>query len=158
MHGLEGGLRIKGGIHAIEFTYQGAYQSAKATGTSSGGTSYSDILKLYIHSAGIGYQISEGIFGLGTDLQYQWYRFKFEDSQASAKLKNLQKMPAFKFYLMLNLNGGKGVDMCLQPYMVLPLKSYKLNPLSQLLNLESTHEENKWVRYGLSVLFYNGEN
>jgi hypothetical protein len=157
MHGIETGLRLKTGIHAFELTYQGAYQVLTAKGTSSTGENYADKIKFAVHSTALGYQISEGIFGMGTDLQYQWYRFKYEPGQSQAVYKNVQRMLGFKFYLMFTLKGDKSVDMALQPYMVLPVKDYQLDPVNHILGLEETHERDKWIRYGITILFYNGE-
>lgn len=157
LHGFETGLRLKGGIHALELTYQGAYQSFKATGlTASMGDPYTDKLGFAIHSAAIGYQLGEGILGLGTDLQYQWYKAKYEAGQTQTKYKDVQNMLGFKFYLMLTLRGGNGVDMALQPYLLFPTKIYSLDPLSHIFGVETAESQDKWTRYGITVLFYNG--
>ena len=157
MHGLETGLRLKGGIHALELTYQGAYKSFKASGLNPpSGATYTDKLKYAVHSAAVGYQIADGGFGLGIDLQSQWYKFKIESGQTQVKSKNVQHMMSYKFYMMITLHGDKNVDLAFQPYMVLPIKYYDLQPISEILGLEEGGGKDRWIRYGLSVLFYNG--
>ena len=156
LHGFEAGLRFKRRVHALELTYQGAYQSFKATGQSVDGTAYTDKLKYAVQSAAIGYQIGERLFGLGTDLQYQWYRVKFESGQTSAKMIDVQHMMGLKFYLIFTLKGDNTVDMSIQPYMVLPFQYYNLDPLSKIFGVEATSGQDKWIRYGLTVSFYNG--
>jgi len=73
MHGFEAGLRFKADIHAFEVTYQNAYQRLQAKGDHNDGTGpYSDKIRLGIQSGAIGYQVTGEVFGMGTDLQYQW--------------------------------------------------------------------------------------
>ncbi|MEO5906739.1 MAG: hypothetical protein ABIQ11_08435 [Saprospiraceae bacterium] len=155
LHGLEAGLRWKGGTSALEITYQAAYKSTKASGVN-GTEVFDDVLKLFIHSAALGYQYSDGLFGIGTDLQYQLYRTKFTNGLEANSFLHKQKMTALKFYLMLTLKGGKGVDMALQPYYVLPFDEYDLVPLAQDLQVVVS-ENQKLSRFGLTVLFYNGK-
>ena len=157
LHGLETGLRFKGGVHAFELTYQGAYKAFKANGlNSTTSATYTDKLKYAVHSVAAGYQLGSEGFGLGIDLQSQWYKFKYESGQTQAKSKNVQHMMSYKFYLMFTLHGDKNVDLALEPYMVLPTKYYNLEPISQVLGLEESVGKDKWIRYGLTVLFYNG--
>jgi hypothetical protein len=157
LHGLEAGLRLKAGVHALEFTYQGAYKSFKANGiNSSTDANYTDKMKYAVHSVAAGYQLGDGPFGLGIDLQNQWYKFKYESGQTQRVSKNVQHMMSYKFYLMITLHGDKNVDLAFQPYMVLPTKYYDLQPISQILGLEEGVGRDKWIRYGLTVLFYNG--
>jgi hypothetical protein len=157
LHGFEGGLRFKGGPHALEITYQIGYQQLKAKGDANGGTSpYLDKIWLAVHSGGIGYQATGELFGAGVDLQYQWYRTRVELENAETKFKDIQKMLGMKFYLMFTLKGSGNIDAVLQPYYILPFDSYNPDPLSQFLNQVPGPESKKWARFGLSVLFYNG--
>lgn len=155
LHGLEAGLRWKGGTSALEVTYQAAYKATKASGLN-GTESFEDALKLFIHSAALGYQFSDGLYGFGTDVQYQFYRTKLTSGLDGQTFLHKQKMPALKFYLMLTLRGGKGVDMAVQPYYVLPFDEYDLSQLAQDLQVEVS-ENKKMSRFGLTVLFYNGK-
>lgn len=155
MHGFEAGLRFKSGFNALEFSYQGGYQSLKAEGKN-GDVIYTDKLRFAIHSLAVGYQASDRLWGLGTDLQYQFYKTKFTAGLPVEDFKNWQSMLALKFYLMLTLKGRKGVDMALQPYYVLPFKEYDPDPLAQYLNVEPITSHDRWHRFGISLLFYNG--
>lgn len=157
LHGFEGGLRYKKDIHAIELTYQGAGKGFKADGIAPGTTNaYSDKIKYAIQSIGLGYQLGQGAFGFGTDLQYQWYKFSYTNGISGDEHKNFQQMTAFKFYLMVTLKGHSGIDFAIQPYMILPSKEYDLNPIAQILGRDSGGVKEKWIRYGLTVLFYDG--
>ena len=156
MHGFEMGVRFKGGLHALELTYQGGYQILKAEEILAG-TTYTDRLRFSIHSGAVGYQIGDGAFGLGTDVQYQWYKSKYEDESADTSTKVGQEMFAFKFYLMFVLQGANNIDMAIQPYMVLPTKYYDPAPLSEVLGIEDNFQQDKWIRYGITLLFYNGQ-
>lgn len=157
MHGFEAGFRFKMDVHAFELTYQNAYQPLKAKGDlNSGNGPYTDKIKLGIQTGAIGYQVTGEVFGLGTDLQYQWYISKVELDGAPEKFKHVQKMLALKFYLMFTLKGSGGIDAALQPYFVLPFDTYDLDPLSLYLNQAEGPSGKKWIRFGLSVLFYNG--
>ncbi len=155
LHGLEAGLRWKGGPSALEITYQASYKSTKASGLN-GTEPYDDVFKLFLHSAAIGYQYADGLFGFGTDVQYQYYRTKFTSGLDARTFLYEQKMPALKFYLMLTLRGGKGVDMAVQPYYVLPFKEYDLETLAQDLQAEASSNR-KLSRFGVTILFYNGK-
>ena len=156
LHGLEAGLRYKADLHAVELTYQAAYQTLKATGNITG-QEYTDKMKFAIHNLAIGYQVADRAFGAGTDLQYQFYRVKFTPGLNENVFRNDQNMLALKFYFMIILKGGKGVDMSIQPYFILPFESVDLSPTAQYLQVELTETQARWKRFGLSVLFYNGE-
>lgn len=157
MHGIELGFRFKAGIHAFEISYQNAYQLLQAKGELMDGSgSYRDKIRLGIQSGAIGYQVTGEVFGMGTDLQYQWYTTKVDLDAATEQFKYVQNMLALKFYMMFTLEGNGGIDASLQPYYVLPFDTYDLNPLSQYLNQEAGPGGKKWTRFGLSVLFYNG--
>jgi len=111
---------------------------------------------LGIQSGAIGYQVTGDFFGIGTDLQYQWYTTKVDLESATEKFQYVQNMLALKCYMMFTLEGSGGIDASLQPYIVLPFDSYNLDPLSIYLNQEAGPVGKKWTRFGLSVLFYNG--
>ena len=155
LHGFEAGLRLKADLHAFELTYQAAYQGSRAI-TSILGQEITDRLQFAIHSAAIGYQVSDRIFGAGTDLQYQFYKTKFTAGENGNNFKNIQNMLGLRFYLMFTLKGRQGVDMALKPYYVLPFKEYDISPLAQYLQLEPSDTKERWNRFGLTVLFYNG--
>jgi len=156
-HGFEAGLRGKVGMHALELTYQGANKALHATGSFPGtANEYTDKLSFSTQSGAIGYQAGNGFWGFGTDLQYQFYKVKYVDEEANTTFKNKQDMMAFKFYLMLTFSGNSDIDFVMQPYMVLPTKSYDLVPLSEMLKTEMDAGNDKWIRYGLTLLFYNG--
>lgn len=156
LHGLETGLRYKSDLHAIEFTYQGSFKTLKATG-SNGTENFTDKLRFAVHSLALGYQVSDRKFGAGTDIQYQFYKTRFTPSQVNDEYRNVQTMLAMKLYLMLTLTGDNGVDMAIQPYYVLPFNTYDTGPLAQYLQLEPSARQNRWKRFGFTVLFYNGE-
>lgn len=158
MHGLEAGLRYKFGAGAFEATYQGSVQQLRAQDDIPGTKDvYSDRIKFGIHSGAIGYQISGQVIGFGTDLQYQWYRTKVIYGLTEDTHKDLQNIFALKVYLMASLTGNKGVDIAVQPYWVMPFDEYDLNPLNQFLNQDGDPGSEKWTRFGLTILFYNGE-
>ena len=158
MHGLEAGGRYKFGAGAFELTYQGSFQQLRAEGDIAGTKDvYSDRIKFGIHSAAIGYQLSGPVFGFGTDLQYQWYRTKVIYGLTDETQKDIQNMFALKVYLMATLTGNKGVDIALQPYWLSPFQEYNLEPLNEFLNQEGDPGSEKWTRFGLTILFYNGE-
>ena len=113
-------------------------------------------MRFAIHSGAVGYQLTGERGGIGADLQYQWYINKVDLAQEEEEFKNSQSMFATKLYLMLNFPGRRGVDLALQPYVVLPLKSYDLAPLNQYLQQEESLADDKWVRFGLTLMFYNG--
>ncbi|MDQ3017522.1 MAG: hypothetical protein M3R25_12475 [Bacteroidota bacterium] len=156
LHGFEAGIRFRTGIHSFELTYQGAYQSVKAEGQVND-EAYVDKIKVAVHSGAIGYQLSDGLFGIGADLQYQFYKDKFENGSTGEKFKDVQKMTGLKGYLQFTFEGGQGVDMVLQPYMILPFKDFDAQPLARYLQVENDREKEKWIRYGISILFYNGQ-
>lgn len=157
LQGFEAGLRYKKDIHAIEITYQSAGKGFKADGIAPvTAKSYSDKIKYAIQSVGLGYQLGQGAFSLGTDLEYQWYKFTYTNGISGDEHKNFQHMTAFKFYLMVTLKGNEGIDFAIQPYMILPTKEYDLTPVAQILGKDTGSGNEKWIRYGLTVLFYNG--
>jgi len=156
LHGFEVGLRMKSEVNALELTYQGAYRTLRAQGQAVDLT-FTDKMNFSVHSIALGYQASSDVFGLGADLQYQFYKTKVTSEQDGNSFRNGQNMPAIKLYLMLTLQGGKGVDMAIQPYYVYPFKLYDLQPLnnftgSGIINPASE----RWNRFGVTILFYNG--
>ena len=158
MHGIEAGLRYKFGAGAFEVTYQGAFQQMRAEDDIPGTKEvYSDRIKFGIHSAALGYQVSGQVFGFGTDLQYQWYRTKVIHGLTEDSQREIQNMFALKVYLMATLKGNKGVDIAIQPYWVSPFDEYSLEPLNNFLGQEGDPGSEKWTRFGLTILFYNGE-
>jgi len=158
LHGFETGLRVKSGVSAFEITYQNGYQRLRAKGDLNGGTMpFTDEIKISVQSAGIGYYASGEIFGMGTDVQYQWYRTKVELADPVIKFRDIQEMWAMKFYCVLTLRGSGGIDAALQPYFILPFGKYDHDPLSLFLNQETGPAAKKWNRFGLSFLFYNGD-
>lgn len=158
MHGIEAGLRYKFGAGALEATYQASFQQLRAEGDIPGTKDvYSDRIKFGIHSGALGYQVSGQVIGFGTDLQYQWYRTKVIYGLTEDTHKDVQNMLALKFYLMATLTGNKGVDIAIQPYWLIPFDEYNLNPLNTFLNQDADPGSEKWTRFGLSILFYNGE-
>ena len=157
MHGIEIGFRFKSDVHAFEITYQNAYELLKAKGDLHDGNGpYTDKIRLGIQSGAIGYQVTGEVFGVGADLQYQWYTSKVDLKNATDKFKHTQNMLALKCYLMFTLEGSGVVDAALQPYFVLPFDNYDLDPLSQYLNQKAGPAGKKWTRFGVSILFYNG--
>lgn len=157
MHGIEAGLRFKSDIHALELTYQVGYQPLKAKGDPNDGSqSYTDVIRFNLHSAGIGYQATGPKYGFGTDIQYQWYRTHVEFERADEIFRDVQNLMSLKIYPMITLQGSKGIDVVLQPYVVFPFKAYDLAPLSQYLEQEPSQIKDKWTRFGLTMLFYNG--
>lgn len=156
MHGFDVGLRMKSDIHAFELDYQGAFRALRAKGQS-GDLTFTDKMNFTIHAFGIGYQASDGIFGIGSDMQYQFYKARITSELDGNSFKNVQDMLALKLYAMLTLKGRKGVDMALQPYFILPFKHYDLQPLKDFI-LEGGFlpEQEKWKRFGITLLFYNG--
>jgi len=158
MHGIEAGLRYKFGAGALEATYQASFQQLRAEDDIPGTKEvYSDRIKFGIHSGALGYQISGQVIGFGTDLQYQWYRTKVIYGLTEDTHKDIQNMLALKFYLMATLTGNKGVDIAIQPYWLMPFDEYNLNPLNTFLNQDGDPGSEKWTRFGLTILFYNGE-
>ena len=156
VHGFEAGLRLKSDMHALEFTYQGGYQTLKATYPGMTET-LTDRMKFGIHALALGYQVSDDIWGFGTDLQYQLYKTRFLPAEPGGDFKDVQNMLALKFYLMLTLKGGKGADMALQPYYILPFKGYDYKPLAERLQVDAPSATEKWTRFGITILFYNGQ-
>jgi len=156
LHGFEVGLRMKSEGNALELTYQGAYRTLRAQGQAADLT-YTDKMNFSVHSIALGYQATSGIFGLGADFQYQFYKTKVTSEQDGNAFRNGQKMTAIKPYLMLTLRGGKGVDMAIQPYYVHPFKKYELQPFNDFVGSGIAHPAaERWNRFGVTVLFYNG--
>ena len=157
MHGFDTGLRYKSGPNAFELSYLGAYRHLRAEYPNPlGGNQLVDKLKFDVHSAGFSYQLSEGYFGGGVEIQYQWYVTKATLTQPDRKFKDVQKMWGTKLYLMLILGGAGDVALVIEPYYIIPHGTYDSQPLQQFLETPSTQDQNKWTRFGISFLFYNG--
>lgn len=156
LHGFEAGLRLKADVHALELTYQGAYQSLKGSYIDAD-QEFTDRIRFTMQSVAIGYQASDRKFGAGTDLQYQFYKVKFLPEQSGNDYRNIQNMFALKFYFIFTFKGRQGVDIALQPYYILPFKEYDLQPLAQRLQVEPSPTNDRWNRFGLTILFYNGK-
>lgn len=157
VHGVEVGLRFKSDIHAFELNYQGGYQRIKAKGDANGGTEpYTDKLRISVNSAGLGYNVTGEVFGMGAEAQYQWYQTRVELTQEAREFNHVQNMWALKVYCMFTLHGQNSIDAQLQPYYILPFDHYDLEPLSQFLNNEPGPAGERWTRIGISMLFYNG--
>jgi hypothetical protein len=157
MHGFDAGLRYKAGASAFELSYIGAYRHLRAEYPNPlGGDPLVDKLKFDVHSIGLSYQLSEGYFGIGAELQYQWYVTKATLTQPNRKFKDVQEMWGTKLYLMLILEGSGDVSLVIEPYYIIPSGTYDSKPLQQFLETPTTQDQNKWTRFGISFLFYNG--
>ena len=159
LHGFEAGLRWKTGVHALELTYLGGYQRLRATATNpSGGEDLTDKLKFNVHSAGIAYQISRDFIGAGFEMQRQWYITGAEVKQPDLNFKHTQAMWAKQVYLMFNFEGSGSVSMTIKPYYIFPSEAYDCLPLRDFLETNGSDLElNKWNRFGVTLLFYNGQ-
>lgn len=155
MHGFQAGMRYKANEHGIELYYQGAYQTLKAEGTNAG-ENFTDKFRFAVHAIGLGYQASSRVFGAGTNLQYQFYKSKFIPETGGSPFRDVQQMWAFKFYLMFMLQGNNSVDLSLQPFFILPLSSYDLDPLARFTGSDLSSNDDRWKRFGISLVFYNG--
>lgn len=155
MHGFQAGIRYKANEHGVELYYQGAYQTLKAEGNI-GGEDFTDKFRFAVHAIGFGYQASSSFFGAGTNIQYQFYKAKFIPETGASGFRDLQKMWALKFYLMVILQGNNSVDMSLQPFFILPLTSYDLDPLARFAGSDLNSNNDRWKRFGISLVFYNG--
>jgi hypothetical protein len=157
MHGFDAGLRYKSGISAFELSYLGAYRHLKEYYPNpAGGSNLADKLKFDVHSAGFSYQLSDGYFGAGAELEYQWYVTKAQLTQPDRKFKDVQEMWATKLYLMLILEGSGDVTLIIEPYYIIPHGTYDSQPLQEYLETTSNPSQNKWTRLGISFMFYNG--
>ncbi len=85
---LKPDLRFKSDVHAFEITYQNAYQRFKADGETE--WMEAGLIRTRsdwaIHSGAIGYQVTGEVFGIGTDLQYQWYTDKGRSGQCDREI------------------------------------------------------------------------
>jgi hypothetical protein len=157
VHGFDAGVRFKSGPHALEISYLGGYRHLLArTNNPAGGSDFVDKLIFDTESFGFGYQLSDGNFGIGADLQYQWYYTKAKLTLPDRNFKNVQEMWATKLYLMLILEGSGSVTAVIEPYYILPTKGYNAQPLQEYLETTIHPSDNRWTRFGLSFLFYNG--
>lgn len=157
MHGFEAGLRYKSGPHAFELSYMGAYRHFRGYFTNpNGGNDLYDKIGFDIHAGGLGYQLSDGFFGIGADLQYQWYVTKSELILPYRTFKEVQTMWATKIYMMLILEGSSNVHFVLEPYYVIPSGTYDSRPLQQFLETNVSQDQHRWDRWGITLLFYNG--
>jgi hypothetical protein len=158
VHGFELGARFKSGAHALELVYQGGYQVLNAEGDANGGSApYKDKMRFSVQGAAIGYQVTGEVAGIGAELQYQWYTNKVDLGLTDENFKNVQTTMGLRVYLVFIVPGSRGVDLAIQPYMVIPLDTYDLVPLSQYLQQEPNTARDKWTRFGLTVSFYNGQ-
>jgi hypothetical protein len=157
MHGFDAGIRYKSGLHAFELTYGGAYRHLRGyLANPSGGNDLYDRVNFDVHSLGLGYQLAEGLFGLGAELQYQWYITKSELILPYESFKDVQTMWATKVYLMLILGGSGDISLVISPYYIIPGGTYDAQPLQQFLETTPEAKQNKWNRLGISFIFYNG--
>ena len=158
LHGFELGIRFKSESNAFELSYQGAYQNTKAKGDFNGGSEpFTDKLRFQTHSMGAGYQLCGDRAGIGAEFLYQWYITKAEWSPGPAKFKDVQNMTATRVYFMVIFPGIHGVDFVVEPYYLLPFDDYDPSPLAQFAELSGPYGQDNWSRFGISLLFYNGE-
>ncbi len=157
LHGIEVGMRYKNHVQALELSYQGAYQRLQATGTHvDNNVNFTDKIRVAIHSGCLGYHLSGDVVGAGAELQFQWYHTKANVYPREETLKHVQAMTGYSFFMLFTLSGRHAIDMVLKPYVILPGKRYDLDPLLQYSGVKVDVPHQKWTRFGLSVLFYNG--
>jgi len=157
VHGFDFGLRFKSGSHALELSYLGGYRHLLGTNPNPGGGSdIKDKLIFDTESFGLGYQLSDDHFGLGAELQYQFYYTKAKLTLPEMNFKDVQEIWATKLYLMLILEGSGSVTAVIEPYYILPTKGYNAEPIQEFMEVSLQPSQNKWTRFGLSFLFYNG--
>jgi hypothetical protein len=157
VHGFDIGVRFKSGPHAFEIGYLGGYRHLVAhINNPAGGDDLKDKLIFDTESFGLGYQLSDDHFGIGAELQYQFYYTKAKLKLPEVSFKDVQEMWATKLYLMFILEGSGSVTAVIEPYYILPSKGYDPQPLQQFMETTINPSQNKWTRFGLSFLFYNG--
>lgn len=157
LHGIEVGMRYRNHVQAIELSYQGGYQRLQALGTHvDNNANFTDKIRLTVHSACVGYQLTGDVVGVGAEWQFQWYQTKAEIFPREQTLKHVQSMNGYSVFMLFTLSGRKAIDMVLKPYLIIPDKPYNLDPLIQYSGAEIHLPHKKWTRFGISVLFYNG--
>jgi hypothetical protein len=141
----------------LNFLILGGYRHLLGTNPNPGGGSdIKDKLIFDTESFGLGYQLSDDHFGLGAELQYQFYYTKAKLTLPEMNFKDVQKIWATKLYLMLILEGSGSVTAVIEPYYILPTKGYNAQPIQEFMEVSLQPSQNKWTRFGLSFLFYNG--
>lgn len=157
VHGFDVGVRFKSGAHALELGYLGGYRHLIAhINNPAGGNDLKDKLIFDTQAACMGYQLSDEHFGIGAELQYQWYITKAKLTLPDRSFKDVQEMWATKLYLMVILEGSGSVTAVIEPYVILPTKGYNAQPIQEYMETTINSSQNKWTRFGLSFLFYNG--
>lgn len=159
IHGFEAGFRYKTDVHGFELGYLGGYQKLEARGTRMPDLlEFTDKIKVGVHVAVVGYQVSGKIFGLGAELHHQWYRTRADIAGRSPAFEHTQTMLAYSIYSLITVAGENGIDLAIKPYIVIPDKPYDHDPLQRYNGSEILiSKREKWIRYGISILFYNGE-
>ncbi|HJW29836.1 MAG TPA: hypothetical protein VJ508_11425 [Saprospiraceae bacterium] len=157
LHGFEAGLRYKTSIHAFELTYLGGYQKLNASGISpTDQSTFKDKINIAINETGLGYSISGGVIGLGAEVHYQWYKSKATIHVRPETFKHVQGMIGYELFGTITLKGSQNIDLVLKPYYILPAESYKTEPLQDFLGIKNLISKERWNRFGISLLFYNG--
>lgn len=157
LHGFDAGIRFKGDIHAFEISWQGARQVFTAQGTvPPDQTSFQDKIIFSANALCLGYQISSNGFGIGAEIQYQWYRSKASLENPDRTFSHTQTMPGYSFYTLLILQGQGSIDFALKPFITFPGKTTDLSPLITFSESNAQVKRNKWTRFGISLIFYNG--
>ena len=107
----------------------------------------------WMHGIELGFRFKADIHSLEISYQnaYQLLQAKDELMDGSGFYRD-----KIRLGIQSGAIGSGGIDASLQPYYVLPFDSYNLDPLSIYLNQETGPVGKKWTRFGLSVLFYNG--
>jgi hypothetical protein len=111
-----------------------------------------------VHSACIGYQLSGEFVGIGGEIQYQWYKTKANFEQPPREFKHVQSMLGYSVYMLFTFPGQGSIDLALKPYFIFPSETYDHKPLQAFNGAEIYIPEEKWKRFGISLLFYNGDN
>lgn len=157
LHGFELGARYKADMHILELSYQGGYRSLRATGSfPADGGDFTDKLKFAVHGACFAYIVSGDVFGLGTELQHQWYKTTADLNDPAQSFSHVQPMWAYSFFMTITLSGNDRIDMMIKPYYILPDKRYDTGPLRAFNGTDIGIQRKKWTRLGISIIFYNG--
>lgn len=158
MHGIGFGFRYKIDSYALELSWDNYSQSKNGIGETSNGGFFQQELFYSMNQFSFGFENYFGVFGLGSAVV--WNKVKIKDRIANSDSKKTlvsENQLNLKINASYNFRNKRMVGLSLKPFVQIPLSNISLDNLADELNVNAPDQEESFLIWGISFIFYNGK-
>lgn len=164
INGFNAGIIYKAGIMRFAASWESLTATRHSVEGSIIGQDPISEKKLYFYFNTISGSLSliKNHFGIGTGIDYNFFRLKTTKSGISSKVDLIKPEKEFlssKTFLIINFKVNSKLAIELKPYIRAPFKKIDLDPLEEYLNTEKNEnfQYANFIQYGLSFNILNGK-